>query len=167
MTNIAFLPNALLKEVTGTDYHLKIPSFFNDNHDLKELDRKQGRAFALENHPSWRNRRDPVSSLTDVPTNLPWWLACHRERYPYWFGRPDPRNEQLLKAMQSGERKQGSNTFRISDIILQINMLLCPVKLKLKNVWCTQFPFSLSPNPTYTVSAGFFCGFFGRKLEKN
>ena len=40
MTNIAFLPNALLKEVTGTEYHYKIPSFFNDNHDLEELNRQ-------------------------------------------------------------------------------------------------------------------------------
>ena len=117
MTNIAFLPNALLKEVTGTEYHHKIFSFFNDNHDLKELDRQQGRAFAMENHKSWRDRRDPISSVTDVPTNLPWWLACNPTRYPYWFGRPDPRNQQLLQAMQSGESKEDSNSFRISDII--------------------------------------------------
>ena len=119
MTNIAFLPNALLKAVTGTEseYHHKISSFFNDNHDLKELDRQQGRAFAMENHKSWRDRRDPISSVTDVLTNLPWWLACNPARYPYWFGRPDPRNQQLLQAMQSGESKEDSNSFRISDII--------------------------------------------------
>ena len=117
MTNLAFLPNALLKEVTGTEYHKKIPSFFNDNHDLEELDRQQGRAFAMENHKSWRDRTDLISSVTDVPTILPWWLDCHPVRYPYWFGRPDPRNHLLLKAMQSGESKKGVNTFRISDII--------------------------------------------------
>ena len=117
MTNIAFLPNALLKEVTGTSYHHKIPSFFNNNHDLEELDRQQGRAFGLENHKAWRKRRDPISSVTDVPTRLPWWLVCNPDRYPYWFARPDPRNKLLLKAMQSGESKNGSNTFRISDII--------------------------------------------------
>ena len=64
MTNIVFLPNALLKEVTGTEYHHKIFSFFKVNHDLKELDRQQGRAFAMENHKSWRDRRDPISSVT-------------------------------------------------------------------------------------------------------
>ena len=63
MTNIAFLPNALLKEVTGTEYHKKIPSFFNDNHDLAELDRQQGRAFAMENHRSWRDRTDLIGNL--------------------------------------------------------------------------------------------------------
>ena len=38
MTNPAFLPNALLKEITGTEYNTKIPSFFNDNHNITELD---------------------------------------------------------------------------------------------------------------------------------
>ena len=88
MTNIAFLPNALLKEVTGTEYHHKIPSFFNDNHDLKELDRQQGRAFAMENHKSWRERRDPISSVTDVLTNLPWWLACNPYSLPLLVRSP-------------------------------------------------------------------------------
>ena len=104
MTNIAFLPNALLKEVTGTEYHKQIPSFFNNNHDLKELDRQQGSAFAMENHRSWQARTDPISSVTDVPTSLPWWLACHPARYPYRFGRPDPRNQLLLKSENSKRR---------------------------------------------------------------
>ena len=116
MTNIAFLPNALLKEMTGTEYQNKFSSFFNDNHDLEDLDKQQGRSFAMENHKSLQDRRDPISAVTDVPTILPWWLACHPARYPYWFGRPDPRNQMLLKAMQSGESKKGSDTFRISDI---------------------------------------------------
>ena len=88
MTNIVFLPNALLKEVTGTEYHHKIFSFFKVNHDLKELDRQQGRAFAMENHKSWRDRRDPISSVTDVLTNIPWWLACNPYSLPLLVRSP-------------------------------------------------------------------------------
>ena len=118
MTNPAFLPNSLLKEITGTEYNrTKIPSFFNDNHNLTELERQQARIFGLANKPNWLKRIDPVSSATDIVGNLPWWLECNPARYPYWFGQTDPRNELLLKAMQSGSRHQKSNTLKISDII--------------------------------------------------
>ena len=118
MTNPAFLPNALLKEITGTEYTTKIPSFFNDNHNLTELDRQQARIFELANKPSWLKRIDPVSSVTDIVSKLPWWLECNPARYPYWFGQSDPRNELLLKAMQSRPSRQNSNTLKISDIIV-------------------------------------------------
>ena len=119
MTNPAFLPNALLKEITGTEYNQsKIPSFFNANHNLIELNRHQGRIFTLANKPSWLKRIDPVSSVTDIVSKLPWWLECNPARYPYWFGQSDPRNELLLKAMQSKPSRQNSNTLKISDIIV-------------------------------------------------
>ena len=116
LTNPSFLPNALLKEVSGTEYSSKIPGFFNRNHDLAELDRQQARIFGLENKPFWRSRVSPSSSVTDVSTSLPWWLACHPLRYPYWFGRPDPRNRQLLAAMEGGPGEGGA--FRVADVIL-------------------------------------------------
>ena len=57
MTNPAFLPNALLKEITATEYAgTKIPAFFNENHNLTELDRQQRRIFELANKPSWLAR---------------------------------------------------------------------------------------------------------------
>ena len=119
MTNPAFLPNALLKELTGTEYNrTKIPSFFNSNHNLTELERQQSRIFSLANKPSWLKRIVPVSSATDIVANLPWWLSCNPARYPYWFGQTDPRNELLLKAMQSEPSRQNSNTLKISDIIV-------------------------------------------------
>ena len=30
--------------------------------------------------------------------HLPWYLSCNRERFPYWFGKSDPRNIDLLQA---------------------------------------------------------------------
>jgi hypothetical protein len=115
LTNPAFLPNALLKEITGTEYSMKIPGFFNDNHNLAELDRQQARVFNLENKSSWLKRIDPAESVADVATELPWWLACNPERFPYWFGKPDPRNEALLLAMRGGESREQS--FKVADII--------------------------------------------------
>ena len=115
MTNPSFLPNALLKEITGTEYSRKIPGFFNNNHNLTELDRQQARIFALENKSSWLKRIDPASSVSDVVTSLPWWLACNPARYPYWFGQPDPRNRQLLQAMQSGGQEGGA--FQVADLL--------------------------------------------------
>ena len=118
MTNPAFLPNALLKEITATEYaRTKIPAFFNDNHNLTELDRQQRRIFELANKPSWLARTDPAFSATDIVSELPWWLHCNTARYPYWFGQSDPRNELLLKAMQSEPRRQNSNMLNVSDII--------------------------------------------------
>ena len=119
MTNPAFLPNALLKEITGTEYNQsKIPSFFNANHNLTELNLQQGRIFTLANKPSWLKRIDPVSSATDIISSLPWWLTCNQARYPYWFGQSDPRNEVLLEAMQSEASQRSSNTLKISEIIV-------------------------------------------------
>ena len=36
-------------------------------------------------------------SRAPPPRYVPWWLACNPARYPYWFGRPDPRNALLLQ----------------------------------------------------------------------
>ena len=36
---------------------------------------------------------DPLSEATDVSAYIPWFLACHPSRYPYWHGMPDPRNK--------------------------------------------------------------------------
>ena len=41
MTNLAFLPNALLKEITATEYRRSITSFYNNHFTLKDLDEQQ------------------------------------------------------------------------------------------------------------------------------
>jgi hypothetical protein len=40
-----------------------------------------------------------VEAATDlhVEDHLPWYLDCNRDRFPYWFGQPDPRNWDLLQ----------------------------------------------------------------------
>ena len=119
MTNPAFLPNALLKEITGTEYRNKIDGFFNHNHNLTELDELQTQIFNLTNKARWLRRVDPASSVKDVTTSLPWWLECNPDRYPYWFGGHDRRNERLLEAMHSGGT---DGVFRIADILFEKNL---------------------------------------------
>ena len=41
MTNLAFLPNAFLKEITATEYKRKITSFYNNHFTLADLDEHQ------------------------------------------------------------------------------------------------------------------------------
>ena len=116
MTNPSFLPNALLRGITATSYkRTKISGFYNQNHELAELDQVQDRILALENVPEWLKRIDPAISISDVSTELPWWLTFNPNRFLYWFGKPDPSNKWLLKAMQSG--KGASNLFNISELL--------------------------------------------------
>ena len=44
--------------------------------------------------------------VTDITPYLPWWLECNPDRFPYWWGRPDPRNVDLLEAMTSDKTRR-------------------------------------------------------------
>ena len=50
----------------------------------------------------------PLSNVTDISAYVPWFLACNRQRFPYWFGFPDPRNKDFLKYLE----KQGNQEKR-------------------------------------------------------
>ena len=116
LTNPSFLPNALLKEMTGTEYNANTShGFFNKNHKLSDLDEQQEYIHSLANRPQWLARTDPASSVEDVPTVLPWWLGCNPDRFPYWHGRREPRNEALLWAMEQG----GQSAFSVGQMLKQ------------------------------------------------
>jgi len=114
LSNPSFLPNALLKELTATTNTLNLTKFFNLNHKLEELDRQQELLHSLANHQNWKKRTVPVSSVKDLVAELPWWLKCNPYRFPYWQGWPDPRNKQLLEAMQA---KNVSGDFDVAKIL--------------------------------------------------
>ena len=48
----------------------------------------------------WKDRLDPVESVTDMEMYVPWFLACNPDRFPYWFGRREPRNKLLHEVLQ-------------------------------------------------------------------
>ena len=49
---------------------------------------------------AWRSRLDPVESVEDMEMYVPWFLACNPDRFPYWFGRREPRNKLLHEVLQ-------------------------------------------------------------------
>merc|ERR1711971_1524405 len=51
-------------------------------------------------HPEWLCEMCKVSEVADVDTTPPWWLACNPQRFPYWYGKPDPRNKHLVAALR-------------------------------------------------------------------
>ena len=55
------------------------------------------------NKPVYLEKCDPVESVTDVETRLPWWLECNRARFPYWYGAREPRLVALYDALQHPE----------------------------------------------------------------
>ena len=48
----------------------------------------------------WVHRLDPIEKVTDMEMYVPWFLACNTERFPYWFGREEPRNKDLQEILQ-------------------------------------------------------------------
>ena len=47
----------------------------------------------------WLANSDNRNNVTDVEMFVPWFLSCNPHRYPYWIGRHDQRNSDLLTAM--------------------------------------------------------------------
>ena len=41
-----------------------------------------------------------METVTDIVMEVPWWLECNKARFPYWFGRREPRLEVLYDALQ-------------------------------------------------------------------
>eukprot|EP00963_Diacronema_lutheri_P010368 scaffold1033_cov454-Pavlova_lutheri.AAC.3 len=101
MTNIGFLPHALLKDLTGTEYKGEI---LLDNHTLHMLDRAQLDISGLTNKELLSERTSSLNTLDEryqgwLPYT-PWFLACNQKRYPYWYSNPDPRNQALLYVLK-------------------------------------------------------------------
>ena len=105
MTHTAYLPNAILKRITATERFDKINNFYEDIYQgisLKDLNNQQDLIYTMDYVQDWLYPMlvDPLSSSPDVEPHVPWFLACNSERYPYWFGKPDPRNYYFLAALQ-------------------------------------------------------------------
>ena len=47
----------------------------------------------------WKERLDPIAAVKDMAMYVPWFLACNPERFPYWFGKHDRRNEVLRREL--------------------------------------------------------------------
>ena len=43
---------------------------------------------------------DDVKSVEDISAEVPRYLACNQQRFPYWFGQNDPRNKKIHQALR-------------------------------------------------------------------
>ena len=100
MTSSAYIPASMLKELTATETRGYVSDEFLETVTLEDLEVEQADLYNLENKKFWFNRTDPIESVTDVEKYIPWFLDCNRERFPYWYGKLDPRNVELLKALK-------------------------------------------------------------------
>jgi hypothetical protein len=114
MTNPAFLPLIMVKELTATEYGGNKPL---GNTSLASLNLAQDEAYALERSPNLRARMVDVDKLPTTAAawlrHIPWWLACNPQRYPYWYGRSEPRNAALLYALQQIARNASFDDMEI------------------------------------------------------
>ena len=103
MTNHAFLPSAILKELTATEDNF-YTGFINIAYllsmDLPDMNREQENLYNMVDKQCWLAQCDSMDKVTDVNKFIPWFLTCNPNRYPYWIGEADSRNEDLLKSMQ-------------------------------------------------------------------
>ena len=103
MTNHAFLPSAILKELTATEdnfYSGFINTAYLLSMNISDLDREQENLYNMVDKQCWLAQCDNMDEVLDVEKFVPWFLSCNPSRYPYWFGQADSRNEDLLKLMQ-------------------------------------------------------------------
>ena len=99
MTNHAFLPEAILKELTATEDDV-FTGFINTDNllsmELDDLNREQENLYNMVDKECWLANSDNINNVTDVEKFVPWFLSCNPHRCPYWIGVPDPRNKDLL-----------------------------------------------------------------------
>lgn len=98
MTRANYLPNAILKQVSASE-GLWYPGSINKGFLLtasKELfDEEQRKFYNLDQARCWREMMDPLPEARDVDHYIPAGLACNVQRFPHWFGLPDPRNADM------------------------------------------------------------------------
>ena len=108
LTNPAYLPVAILKELTATEngyYNGFVNMEFLFNMTVKEMEEEQGRLFTHHYRSCWAEDIDPVEKSPDVVGELPWFLRCNANRFPYWWGRPDSRYETMLEMLAESKHK--------------------------------------------------------------
>ena len=97
-----------LKASTFEDFNLfqvrmNMMEFINIKHPRSFF---QDSLYHLDYAKPFQLRLDPVESITDMERFVPWFLKCNPQRYPYWFGHTDQRNQYLQEALTEYFRSQ-------------------------------------------------------------
>ena len=97
LTNPAFLPWAILKEISGTENGQTLKNIHMHDITLEEMNRQQVNStkqnerrhlclflqsllYLLAGRPKWRGKTDPIDEVNDVSKQLPWFLECNPSR---------------------------------------------------------------------------------------
>ena len=102
MTNPAYMPLAILKELTATEddfYGGYINTAYLLNMTIEDINYEQVRYFKLDGRTCWLENIDNIEDSHDIKKHVPWFLDCNPERYPYWYGKTEPRNQDLLESI--------------------------------------------------------------------
>ena len=92
--SLTYVTTSCFRGYVNTDYLLSL--------SLEEADKEQEKLYRNEGQKCWAANTDPVSEALDLGQERePWFLSCNPERFPYWFGKPDPRNKELIEAMKA------------------------------------------------------------------
>ena len=111
MTNIAYMPLAILKELSATEddfYGGYINSAYLLNMTLEDINSEQNRYFNLEGRSCWLENVDNITDSKDVEKYVPWFLDCNPNRYPYWYGKAEPRNQLLFESLGAIRKSLGT-----------------------------------------------------------
>ena len=111
MTNIAYLPLAILKELSATEdnyYGGYINSAYLLSMKIEDINLEQERYYNLEGRTCWLENIDDIADSKDVEKYVPWFLDCNPKRYPYWYGKTEPRNKNLFESL--GDIRQSLDT---------------------------------------------------------
>ena len=54
---------------------------------------------------SFSSFSDILSGAPDVDADVPYHLRCNKDRFPYWYGKHDPRNKKLKERIEKFKQK--------------------------------------------------------------
>ena len=95
-------------------------SFYRDIYTgvtAADLDRQQDLAYRLEYVQSalYPMNVDPLAKSSDIDPFVPWFLACNKQRFPYWYGHPDPRNQAFVDALGETNKDMGTKKLFLTE----------------------------------------------------
>ena len=95
-------------------------SFYRDIYTgvtVGDLDKQQDLAYRLEYVQSalYPMNLSPLANSSDIDPFVPWFLACNKQRFPYWYGHPDPRNQAFLDALGETNKDMGTKKLFLTE----------------------------------------------------
>ena len=68
---------------------------------------------------------DAINDVEDIKLELPWFLECNPRRYPYWTGKPDPRNEIYFEKIKQFARSLNFQRFKMCPQLFEGAIVTC------------------------------------------